>query len=797
MKTVRWLVVCTLFIGMVALPVRAPGLVLSEVRIDTEGQAPLDESFVRAFTTLRAGEEVGSEEELNAAVARDVDHLRRSGRFSYVRAIVEQDGDAVRLVYQVQARVRLSRIEISGADNIGNRKIRQQLGLKPGDYVDEALVGEKARLVEAFCRKNKYPEAEVSWELKPDPQAGTAELLLKVDEGPQVRVRRIELEGSRFLDDGRGARTARFFKRLVPQLVASKREPVAQFEKREPRRVLSQKAMWWPLPLGGIYRPEQTEGDLAALRTFYRDHGFLDVTVEAPSARSVGKGRMVLTYQVNEGRQYRIGQIDFEGATLFDTQELERQAGLQPGEVASQARINEAAAAVNRYFGNRGYIQNMVQPVILPDPQTGLADIVFSVREGRPAAIREVQIRGNEKTRDEVMRRELVVYPGESFHQQRLETSENRLRNLGFFETVMSVQEPTDDPGVIDLAFLVKEKQMGNFLIGAGFSSVDNLVGFAEVSHGNFDIRRWPPVGDGQKMRARVQAGSKRNDAELSFIEPWFMNRQLALGTDLYHRNARYYSDDYRLQTTGGRLSLTKPLDAFLRATVYYSLEQFRVHDVSAPVGSSIWREEGSRLKSAVGLDFSRDTRDRFYNPTRGNSSSAGVQFAGGPLAGDTDIYRLDARSSHFWPLPGGHVFNLKGAATTVDAYGSARVPIFDRLFLGGPNNLRAFAYRDVSPRDPLNNNEPDGGRSSWFATAEYIVPLWEKVRGAVFYDIGAVSEDAFGFFGADINSGFGIGIRLDLPMFPLRLDYAWPHITDSNNDGAGGRWSFMLGYSF
>lgn len=470
---------------------------------------------------------------------------------------------------------------------------------------------------------------------------------------------------------------------------------------------------------------------------------------------------------------------------------------LVPGQRASQARIDEAAAAMNRFYGNRGYIRNHVRPVITTDPETGLADIMFRVSEGTQATIHQIHIRGNEKTRDEVMRRELAVYPGEKFHQQKVETSENRLRNLDYFERVTSTTDPVDEEeDAYDLTFNVIEKAMGSFLVGAGFSSVDSIVGFAELSHGNFDIRRWPPIGAGQKVRFRVQAGDKRTDVEASFIEPWFLNRQLALGIDLYHRNAAYYSDQYDLQTTGGRVSLSRPLGPFVRGTVHYSLEEFRVHDVKAPVNSSIWRERGTRMKSSAGVEISRDTRDRVYIPTRGNRTSLSLEGSGGPLAGDTDIYSMQLRSSQFFPLPGDHVFNLRGELSTVDAY-SGRVPIFDRLFLGGPRTIRAFDFRKVSPRDPLNSNEPDGGLSSWFVTAEYTVPMWEKIRGAVFYDIGEVSSDAFDWTGSDINSGYGIGIRLDLPMFPLQLDYAFPHLTDSFNKGASPRWSFSLGYTF
>jgi len=766
-------------------------LVLSEIRIENVEKTLLDESFVQAYTSLRAGQEIENEVELNAAVAHDVDNLRRSERFSYVRAVVEQDGDKYTLIYKVASRLRLRQIDITGAETIGNRKIKKELELELGDYVDKALIGEKARKVEAYCRKNKYPDAAISWELKADDKTGAADLVMTVSEGEKLRVKRISFEGEHIASDS-------FFRRITPDIFPSRKSD-DRFDPWDLRKVMQQKKTWWITPWFGAYKPEMKETDMAAIRKIYQDRGFLDVKVDGPELKRLGDGNLELVYHVQENVKYQLGEIGFDGNTLYDLAELEKQVKIKSGTVASRAAIDESASAVNHYYGNRGYIRNEVVPVISTDPITKIASVRFSVHEGSLANINEIDIRGNEKTRDEVMRRELAVYPGELFHQQKVETSESRLKNLGYFETVSSSYAPADGTNTYDLTFKVKEKAMGSFLIGAGFSSIDSLVGFAELSHGNFDINRWPPVGDGQKMKVRVQAGTKRSDLEVSFVEPWFMDRKLALGQDLYYHNASYYSDLYDLQTLGSKTSLTKPiLDPFTRGTISYSLEQFNVDNVVATAPKEISDDKGSTLKSTVGTSISRDTRDQFFIPTKGNFSSAGVEVSGGPLAGDESIYMLEAKSSQFWPVLNDHVFNLKGEVRTVEAYGSSsHVPIFDRLFLGGPRTIRGFKYRDVSPRDKATGTEPVGGLSSWYGTAEYTVPLWSKIRAAVFYDIGAVSDASFDISSSNINSSYGIGARIDLPMFPLRLDYAIPQITDKANENAGGRFSFLLGYSF
>ena len=765
-------------------------LVLSEIRIENTEKAPLDESFVKAYISLHAGQEIQSEVALNAAVAHDVDNLRRSERFSYVRAVVEQDGDKFTLIYKVASRLRLRQIEITGAETIGNRKIKKELELKLDDYVDKALIGEKVRKVEAYCRKSKYPDAAITWELKADDKTGAADLTMNVSEGEKLRVKRISFEGEHVASDS-------FWRRITPNIFPS-RKPADRFDPWDLRKVMQQKKTWWITPWFGAYKPEMKEADLAAIRKVYQDRGYLDVKVDGPDLNPLGDGKLELVYHVQEGVKYQIGSVEIDGNTLYDRTELEKQVKIKSGAVASRAAIDDSASAVNHYYGNRGYIRNEVLPVISTDPATQTANIRFSVHEGELANINEIDIRGNEKTRDEVMRRELAVYPGELFHQQKVETSESRLKNLGYFETVSSSYVPAEGTNNYDLTFKVKEKAMGSFLVGAGFSSVDSLVGFAELSHGNFDIQHWPPVGDGQKMKIRVQAGTERSDLEISFVEPWFLDRKLALGEDLYYHDASYYSDYYNLQTLGSKTSLTKPMfDPFTRGTVSYSLEQFNVYDVPTPAPAEIIDDKGTTLKSTVGTSISRDTRDQFYIPTRGNFSSAGVELSGGPLAGDESIYMLEAKSSQFWPVLDDHVFNLKGEVRTVDSYGDKDVPIYDMLYLGGPRNIRGFKYRDASPRAKNGDGEPVGGLSSWYATAEYTVPLWSKIRAAVFYDIGSVSTAAFDFSSANLDSSYGVGLRIDLPMFPLRLDYAIPQITDDNNNGSSGRFSFQLGYSF
>ena len=461
------------------------------------------------------------------------------------------------------------------------------------------------------------------------------------------------------------------------------------------------------------------------------------------------------------------------------------------------------------FYGSRGYIRSVVDYNMDVNIEKSTADVCYKVTEGRLAYIRNIKIRGNSVTKDKVIRRELAVYPGQIYNEVKVRRSERRLRNLGFFSYVNSVPESTAAADQYDLALDVEEQKTGQFMIGAGFSSVDDLIGFVELSQGNFDIADWPRFsGGGQKLRMRAQLGTKRKDYEISLVEPWFLNRRLSLGVDLFEHDARFLSDDYDQLNIGGNVSLGKPLGAYNRLNLIYGLESIDVYDVATNASELIQQEAGTRSKSSLTLELARDTRNSVFIPTRGTRSSASAMFTGGPLGGETEIYGFTGRSSHFFPLWFDHVFNLKGYAAMVNDYGtSERVPIFDRLFLGGPRTVRGFKFRDVGPKvlDQSGSEEPLGGKSAACATAEYTLPAVEKVRLATFYDIGVVWSDLFKksdndqIVGGDgqVNSAVGVGVRFDFPGFPIQLDYAWPLQTDEFNDRPSGRFSFWIGYAY
>jgi outer membrane protein insertion porin family len=737
---------------------------VKDIRVERRGAGAVDEADVLAFVSLKVGDELNRQ-----AISRDVRALEKAGRYSYVATDVERVPGGAAVVYIVKSKPRIRRLQIDGADDLGNRKVRELLELGVGDLVDDAAIGNQVQKVKDKYLKEHYPYAQVTWKIDEDENTGTADVAVTVKEGRRSAVRRIQFAGNTSVD----ARTLR--------------KPMKQ---KRWNRLIS-----W-LTGRGTYKPDDLETDVEAIRGAYLDRGFLDAKIGQPTVEARGRKWLDVTIPVEEGRRYQIGAVKVEGAKIFPAEDVLRTAVTnRPGDVASLASIEQGRQAVQDYYGSRGYIGNQVQYDTIPGARDDVVDVVYRIKEGELAYIRDIKIRGNTRTKDKVIRRELTVYPGDKWNSVLVRNGERRLRNMGYFGYVAAVPEETEDPTKYDLVYEVEEQKTGQFLVGVGYSSVDDLVGFAELSQGNFSLTDWPPTGAGQKLRLRGTAGTEREDIELSFTEPYFLDRRLSLGLDLFQRDASYYSDEYDQRNTGGRIRLGKPLTSFDRVNLFYGLEEVEVYNVDDEASDQIKEEEGTQTKSYVGIELIHDSRDSSFVPTRGNRGEFSPFVAGGALGGDTQIYGLEAQSSQYVPVWLDHVLNLKAWASTVEEWGDGeRVPIFDRLFLGGARTLRGFKYRDVGPKD--EDGEPVGGKSAWYATVEYNIPIVEKVRFATFFDIGMVYEDPYTIDFGDYNSDWGIGIRLDFPGFPLRLDYAWPLEADDFNDRDSGRFQFSIGYS-
>ena len=425
----------------------------------------------------------------------------------------------------------------------------------------------------------------------------------------------------------------------------------------------------------------------------------------------------------------------------------------------------------------------------------GKIDVHYQIQEGGPSFVQRINIVGNTRTKDKVIRREVLIVPGDILNSVRVETTKKRLDNLGYFSKVETYPEDTGVAGRKDLTIQVEEKRTGSLNFGAGFSTIDQLVGFIEMTQGNFDLMNWPSfTGAGQKFRARIQYGTSRRDIVLSLTEPYFLDRRLSLGGDVYFREADYLSSIYAQRNYGSSLEMRKAVGPFTSVTLQYRAEVTELYNISPGASSQILLEAGSSTKSQVTSSITHDTRDNPFLTRRGHRVSLVPYVAGGFLGGSEQIYGFTLDARQYFRLWKDSILLLSGQIASVDNWGDGtRVRIYDRLFLGGSNDLRGFDFRDVSPKDI--NGEPLGGRSMADVTIEYTVPIIEKARFAMFYDTGFVNADAWDFTTKHLVSDVGIGLRLDLPIGPLRIDYGIP-LQKERGQGSG-KFNFNVGYQF
>ncbi|MDZ4198318.1 MAG: outer membrane protein assembly factor BamA [Kiritimatiellia bacterium] len=768
MNRTRWFALACFILGLAFAPgVEAAEVRIREIRIVNLGPGPLLNESVLPLLSMRVGEPFD-----RAAVIADVRALQGTGRFSQVDVRAEPQGDEVTLIVAIRSKPLLSSLIVEGSSAVGNRRIGELLGISPGNRVDHDILSAGALRVQEEYYKRYHPDAKVNWDLQVEEETGRATVRVRITEGPRARVRDIRFKGVHALAE----------KDLRAVLRQTRKHPLD---------------LWGWIVGKGRFEPDLAESDSLALRRAYLDRGYLDAVVEGPALERDGRQIRIL-FTVREGQPYRIGTLTLSGNTLFDEATLTRIHGLRSGDPASLSKIEEATTALQDFYGHRGYFRTSVRRVLDADAQTGRVDVRLEIREGRLSRVRDVQIQGNVVTRDKVIRRELVVSPGDQHDSSRVRSSERRLRNLGYFSDVSVSTAETPQTDAYDLIFQVEEGRMGMVSAGVGFSSIESMSGYFEVSHGNFAIDEWPPVGAGQKLRLRGQIGTRSNTIETEFTEPWLFDQPLSLGINLFRSEQRYLSSDYDQRNTGGRISLTRALSPFWRIGLEYGLQNIEIFDVSDTASLSIREEEGKRLKSSMTLSLTHDTRRMDFRgavPSGGHHLRLSADYAGGPLGGDTDLYAWNAQGSQFLSLWWKHILILRGRAGVVESTGdSDRIPLFDRYFLGGPTNVRGFRYRGIGPRD--ENEEPIGGSSLAFASVEYSFPLFPSVRGGLFYDTGAVWAEAYDF-DSEWSSSYGLGLRLDIPMLPIRLDYAWPLETDEFTEKNRGRFSFWIGHSF
>lgn len=730
-------------------------------------------SDVMIFNKLETREKGLFSEE---TVKEDVKRLYELGYFTNISVDVERVEGGVKVAFVVKEKPELSEIVFKGNSLISTDRLKREMKSKVGEALNAKLLVEDVESLRKLYAEEGFPVAKVSYEIV-NHKNESSSVVIKINEGAQQAIRRINFVGN-----------SRVPARKLVQLMQTKRRAPWPLYK-------------WPMNYlysKGLLEDEALNDDIDRIKGYYASLGYVDMKVGNVEKSVSNDGKHIdITISVDEGGTYQVGNVAIAGNKIYDTDELQRVLTMGPGATYSPVTLQGDINAIRGMYLSKGYTDAEVVPEKRLNPETGKIDVGYTVTEYEPYYIGRIDIKGNTRTKDYVIRREMSVMPGDVFNSLKIQRSKERLENTGFFETVGIVASPGDGERTQDLAVDVKEGKTGQLSFGAGFSSIDGFIGFAEISQSNFDIKNFPYfTGAGQKLRLRAELGFEKQDFLLSFTEPYFMGKRLAAGTDLYVRTSEYLSDYFNEQRIGGDLRLGKEFGQFVRGDLVYKLENVDLYDVPDDASEQIKADEGNTLISSVSFGLTRDTRDSLTFPRRGAMSSVTAEFAG--LGGDAQFFKLEATGSqYFVPIERfpEHVVRILGSAGVAGPYtGSGEIPLSERFFLGGGDTIRGFDYRDVGPRDV--NDEPIGGDAMLMGSLEYTFPLISKIRGAAFFDAGNVYEKPSDFMDGIVAS-VGMGVRLNLPVGPIKLDYGIPVITDEWTEGENGAFSFNVGTIF
>lgn len=703
----------------------------------------------------------------DTTVEQDVEALYKSGAIQNVRIFGEPQGDGVKVIVQVQTRLLAREIVIEGAERIKAQKLRKEIKLKLNQPIREEQLEEAREKIIEIYQSHGFTDVTVQFRVDPlDEKHGTARVVFTVNEGARGAVAQIRFEGNAHFSDWR-----------LRKEMKTKRKTIVSF-----------------LDKSGRLDEAQLQQDLDSLREWYQNHGFIDVEIKDVRRERNTKGALTITVVIAENSQYHVRKLTISGQKVAKEEGIRPLLKMKEGSVYSPKQLHDDAKAVADAYGSGGYVDLVITPESTP-AGPALVDVQYKIEEGERSYVNRVNIEGNTRTKDKVIRREVLLAPGDVFNTVRADTTKKRLENLGYFSKVETYPEETDIAGRKDLTILVQEKRTGSLSFGAGFSTIDQLVGFVELTQGNFDLLNWPAfTGAGQKFRVRLQYGTQRKDFLLNLTEPYFLDRRLALSGQLFYTEANYLSTVYNQRNYGFSIELRKPLTSFMYASLAYQLQNVEIFDVSSGASPAIKSQEGTFTESKILSSLVFDRRDNALLTRSGQRMTFSPYIAGGFLGGDTQIYGWDLEGSQYFPLKWDTILLINGEIATVDKWGNgAFVPLFERLYLGGANNLRGFPYREVGPQDI--NGEPIGGLSMARATIEWTFPIIEKARGAIFYDTGFVNADAWSFDFKHLASDIGAGIRINLPIGPLRLDYGYPLQRDGYH--GGGHFNFSVGYQF
>ncbi|HLT35732.1 MAG TPA: outer membrane protein assembly factor BamA [Enhygromyxa sp.] len=748
-------------------------------QVQFRGNRKVEDDAIRANLLTRVGGVLDLEK-----IREDVRAMWKLGFFSDVQVeAMRSPSGGVIVVFSVKEKPSVRKILVSGNDELELDKINEVLDLKRDAILDITKVKANREKIHDLYVEKGYYLASVAYEIKPVNEA-EVDVWFVVDEQSKVEIREVSFIGNRRIPDEE-----------LAGVIGTRKGGALSF-----------------LTDAGIYQEEAFERDLLLITAYYYDRGFINVKLGTPQIRlSRDKRYMYLSIPIDEGPVFSIGNIDFKGDLIGPEADYYKRLQIAKGQVFNRSKVGEDINKLNDYYKDKGYAYVNITPITNIDLEKRIVHLSFEIEKGKKVYFERINIRGNSKTRDKVIRREMKIAEGELYNQTNLDISKRRITALGFFEKVDISTERGSSDEFIEVNVEIAERPTGTFQIGAGFSSVENFIAQAQISQNNL-------FGRGQTLALQAQLSSLRQLFLLRFVEPYFLDSQWTFAFDLFNQSTVYTS--FARNATGGSLMWGYPINFETRAYLQYKLE-----DVSVSTGQTGFTNIGSvrepieaqavanlfrgGVSSSLRASIQYDSRDNRLFATDGWYHNLFFEIAD-EFTGSQNIFmRYGGFARHYRPLVGPFVLKLNAEAGFTTSRDPLGVPITERYLIGGIYDVRGFRPRSLGPilrvSQPGDVGQPLGrlqlgGNMQLIWNSEVEFPLFERVgiSGVVFYDMGnaynleerycAESAQASDIspkfdpcfrFPESITVGLrksvGFGFRWFSPIGPLRFEWGIP----------------------
>ncbi len=756
-------------LGLVATPsFAAPYFGKNVTSVDVQGLKRIEKEAVLAKLSSRVGEAVTRE-----TARADIQALFNLGYFDDIEIHGEASGSGVKLVYKVKERPVIARIEFDGNERISTSDLQEVIKVKEWSILDINKVREDTTLIQKHYEDKGFYLAKVTYSLE---VAKDDEIVLtyRINDYDKVTIKKITFLNNKVFTDSQ----------LKAVLGETREGGLFSF-----------------LSGSGSFKESSFKLDLQRLQYWYLEHGYVKFQFENPVVTvSEDKRDLFITIYVNEGEQYKMGRIDFAGDLLFTKEELYSELSLKSGDVFAITRRNMDIQRLTEKYQDLGYAFTNVIPKMDVRDDTREVDFNYVFEKGSLVYIGEVNILGNTKTLDKVVRRELQVFEGELYSGSRLRESKENVERLGYFapgEVVFNQVSPPGKPDVVDIEITVKERSTGTITLGAGFGSIQQFFFTTQISEINLFGR-----GQTVSLMAQIATGNNAKSFNFSFTDPYAFDTRWTMGGDLFYVLLPIFQK-YDTRKFGTNLRVGRPLFQYANVFITYKLEDLTIENSIDPaVLDPLDVEADDGLLSSVVVSFLRDKRNNRFETTGGDFQSASLEFAG--LGGEKQFVKAVLNARYYQRLFGDFVFRTSVEVGHMFGFGSERTPPSERFFLGGPNNMRGFTPFGVGPyrerarssSDPTLVREPTGAEIEMFGLFEVEHPIIREagIKGVVFFDVGN------GFSGwpirnFELRTCAGLGIRWFSPIGPLRFEWGFPLDRKPGEDAS--QFQFFIGPPF